>query len=359
MRQVFFCLFIAILLGCNKKQEHLQPTLEGITESVYASGLVKSKGQYQVYPMVNGLIEKILVQEGDTVQKGQAIIQVNNVISQLSTANARIAAEGASVNANGEKLIELKNSIALAKAKVVNDSSLLSRQQNLWAQQIGTSNQVEERVLMYKNSMTAYEGAVLRYNDLVKQLKLGARQSQNNLQISTKASGDFTIRSESAGRVYKILREQGEMVNTQTPVAIIGAGDIFILELQVDEYDIARIRLGQKVLITMDSYKQDVFEAAINKIDPMMNDRTRSFTIEAIFTKRPSALYPNLTAEANIVIQTKQNALTIPRTYLVNDEYVLIGKNERKKVVTGLKDYRKVEVISGLTASDVIYKPAQ
>jgi hypothetical protein len=68
-------------------------------------------------------------------------------------------------------------------------------------------------------------------------------------------------------------------------------------------------------------------------------------------------LYPNLTAEANIVTRSRKNALLIPRNYLVNDSLVMIGKNKIKKVVTGLKDYQKVEIVNGLTAHDVIFKP--
>ena len=103
------------------------------------------------------------------------------------------------------------------------------------------------------------------------------------------------------------------MVNPQTPLATIGDAFIFLLEMQIDEYDVAKVKLGQKVLLTMDSYKNEVFEARVSKINPMMNERSKSFTIEAEFIKQPSVLYPNLTAEANIIIQVKQNALTIPR----------------------------------------------
>ena len=131
-----------------------------------------------------------------------------------------------------------------------------------------------------------------------------------------------------------------------------------MLELQVDEYDVEKIKPGQKLLLTMDSYKNKVFEATVTRIIPFMSDRTRSFTVEAAFVTRPPVLYPNLTVEANIVIQTKEKAITIPTDYLLNDSLVILPSGEKKKVVTGLKDYRKVEIISGLTAADEIVKPA-
>ncbi len=231
------------------------------------------------------------------------------------------------------------------------------RQRGLWAQQIGSKVELEQRELAYTSSVNNYESAVLRYKDLQKQLKFAAAQSQKLLSISKTLAQDFIIRSQTDGRVYSISKELGEIVNIQSPVAIIGDAEEFEAELQIDESDIARIRLEQRVLLTLDSYKGQVLEAAIAKIDPLMNERTRTFTIVANFTKKPPTLYPNLTTEANIVIQTKEKAMTIPRAYLLNDSLVILENKEKRKVEIGLKDYMKVEILSGLSASETILSP--
>ena len=109
----------------------------------------------------------------------------------------------------------------------------------------------------------------------------------------------------------------------------------------------------------MDSYKGEVFEAIIDKIFPLMNEKSRSFTAEAHFIKQPPNLYPNLSSEANIIIETKEKAITIPRNYLVENSFIITGKNERKKVITGLMDYEKVEIVKGLSVTDEIIKPKQ
>ena len=105
----------------------------------------------------------------------------------------------------------------------------------------------------------------------------------------------------------------------------------------------------------MDSYKGDVYEATITKIFPLMNEKSRSFEAEAVFTKRPANLYPNLTAEANIEIASKEQAMMIPRKYLIDDAYVMISKKEKRKVTVGLKDYQYVEILEGLKKTDKIY----
>lgn len=109
----------------------------------------------------------------------------------------------------------------------------------------------------------------------------------------------------------------------------------------------------------MDSYKGQVFEAIVSAVNPMMNDKSKSFTVEAVFIKQPTALYPNLTCEANIIIQQKEKAITIPRIYLLEGDSVWIEKDKKRKVIIGLKDYQKVEIISGVKVTDFIYKPAE
>ena len=352
------CIILA-LLSCKKKQETTQPTIENITESVYASGIVKSRNQYQVFSSVNGLIKKMFVTEGALIKKGDPILSIVNETAQLNTENARILADYSSVSANMEKLNEQKISIDMAKIKMDNDASLFERQKNLWSQQIGTKNELDQRELNYKNAVTAYNTAQLRYTELKKQLQFAEDQSKKSLQITNTVTGDHFIKSLIDGKVYDVLKKDGEMVNTQTPVAIIGDATKFYIELQVDEYDIARMLVGQRIILSMDSYKGKVFEAKISRVNPLMNERSRSFTVEADFITQPPALFPNLTVEANVVIQTKEKVLTIPRAYLTDDSFVWISAKEKKKVSVGLKDYNKAEITGGLKAGDTIYKPVQ
>ena len=347
------------VISCGEDKETVNPKKENITESVYASGVIKSNDQYQVFSPVNGIIQRIFVTEGDSIKEGAAILQVTNELAQLNVESAQLGVESASISANRDKLNELRANINFLKTKVQNDSILMERQRRLWDQQIGTRIELEQRELAYKNSIAAYDAAISRYRDLQTQINFATEQSRNNLRISKTAAGDFTIKSNMNGKIYSLLKNKGEMVNTQTPIAVIGGDGAFILELQVDEYDIGKIITGQKVLITMDSYKNEVFEAEVTRILPLMNERTRSFTVEAIFTKRPAALYPNLTTEANIVLQNKENAITIPRDFLVDDSLVILADGTKRKVVTGVMDFQKVEILSGLTTSDEIMKPVE
>lgn len=358
MKILIIGLCSVIMLGsCVNEAEKTNPVVGNITESVYASGIIKTQHQYQVFSTVSGIIKTILVTENDIVKNGSPLLLISNETSRISRENASLAANYSDLGSNEEKLADLKNNIAFSQSKYQNDSAIFRRQQSLWEQNIGSRLDLEQKELAFKNSATALASAKMKYADLRKQLTFNSLQSKNNLAISKRNEGDFTIRSEINGKVYSLYREPGEIVHPQTALALLGDASVFLLELQVDEYDIAKIREGQHVLVSMDSYKGHVFEATVSKIYPTMNERSKSFTVEAVFITQPSVLYPNLTAEANIVIQAKKNALTIPVSYLVSDSTVLISKNKTRIVKTGLKDYQKVEILHGLSAGDLIYKP--
>ena len=378
---ILYSILITLIVSCAKKIPSIKPELKSITESVYASGYIKSMMQYEISGKTNGIIEKIYVTEGMHVKKDDPIFKLDNKNSRITTENARLASTANDYKVNAAKLRDAKKEIDLADKKLQNASLLFQRQKNLWNQNIGSKVELEQKELNYENSKVALANAKLNYNDLSRQLKLASDQSKNNLKIAKIMEDDFIIRSEVDGVIYKINKEIGELINGGEPAAIIGT-DEFVIELNIDEFDIVKIKKGQQVFIRMDSYKSEVFEAEIISIDPMMNLRTRSFQAKASFTKKPAELYPNLTVEANIVISTKQNVLTIPRNYLINDtaygfvqksldmkthvvdaclaagsEFKFFIKNQTVK--TGLMDYDLVEIKSGLDINSMLQLPKE
>jgi len=161
------------------------------------------------------------------------------------------------------------------------------------------------------------------------------------------------------GRVYSLLKEQGELVTPQLPLAVIGDAQHFILELQIDEYDITRVVQGQQVFITMDSYKDEVFEGRIVRIYPIMNERSKTFTAEAEFVKAPPSIFPNLSLEANILIRLKENVLTLPRNFIVADHFVIREDGDTVEVKLGIKDFEKAEILEGINENDVVKRPGK
>lgn len=335
----------------------MRPQRLSITESVYASGMVKSANQYQVYATVSGLLTHAWVKEGDTVRSGSPLFRIQNDAQEISTQNAALQAEYNTLKANYNKIAELKANIEAAQSKYLIDSQLYAKQQQLWSANVGTQVELEQKEFLFRSSKSALIAAIYRLKDAQRQLELIEQQTRKNYEISKVQEKDFTVTSKINGRVYNVLRDVGEIINPSIPLAVIGSDKDFIIELQVDEHDIAGIKPGQKAFVTLDSYRGQVFEAVVQRIYPIMNERTRTFQVDAAFSNPPPTLYPNLTVEANILIQTKPNALTIPRSYLIGDTAVLLADNKLQKVTIGLKDFQKAEILAGLSETDEILRP--
>ena len=357
MRSCLFIFLSILIYSCNNSDERIKPEIQPISQSVYASGVLKSNGQYQAYATVNGIIAEIFVSEGDTVKKGDPILRISNEVQKLNAENARLAADYNDLAANKDRLNEAASLIDLSRSKMKNDSSVYYRQKNLWDQQVGSKNELDQRELAYLNSRNAYANSIIRYNELKRQLSFAASQSKRNLSISQSLTSDFILKSEMDGIVYNINRSVGEIVGPQNPLAVIGSAEDFILEMQIDESDILLVKQGMKVLVNLDSYKDRVFEAVLTKINPLMNERTQTFMVEAEFIQKPERLYPNTTFEASILIQTKDKALLIPRRYVFKDSLVLKANGDTQLVKIGLKDYQKVEILKGLQETDELILP--
>jgi len=354
---IFLLMVFVTLSGCRSKHEHILPVYKPVTESVYASGKIKSLDQYQVFASVSGIIKTIYVSEGDRVNAGTRLLSIVNNEQLLRRQNASLDARFSDIGANQNRLNDAARQVSLAEQKMLNDSALYFRQKNLWEQQVGSRVDLEQRQLNYEEAKTQLHSARTSYSELRRQVLFASSQSKKNLEIASTQASDFELTSKINGTVYALYKKKGEQVSPQTPLALIGATDSFLMEMEVDEDDIVRVLPGQQVLVTMESYKNQVFEARVSKIYPVMDEQSKTVTVEAIFVKPPARLYPNVSFEASIVISSKPRALLIPRNYLLNDSLVIKSGNDTVKVRTGLKNYQMVEITSGLGINDQLLKP--
>jgi RND family efflux transporter MFP subunit len=353
---IFLLVFIGFL-SCKQDEQTILPKKSTITESVYASGHIRAKNQYNVYSSANGTVAEVYVSEGDTVIPGTPLFKIHNASSDINRQQALLNRELNDIKAAENRLRDLELTAEAAELKMMNDSLLYERQLSLWSKQIGSKVELEQKKLAFENSKKIYQGSKLKLLELRRQLDIIYRQSDTNVRLSEIQASEFIVKSQVKGRIYSISVEQGEYASVQQPLAVIGASDDFILEMKIDENDIAVLKTGQKVYVTMDSYKGKTYEAVLSRVLPLMNEKSKSFTAEAVFVNFPELLYPNLTFEANILIRTKENALTVPRNYLSEDSRLYLKNGEIVKVSTGLKDYQKVEITSGLKGNEELILP--
>lgn len=351
--------FLFLFCGCSEKKEQSRAVISDITFSLYASGTIKSKDQYTVLSSVPGVIKRIHIVPGTIVKTGDILFTLENREATLVTDNARQVLDFTASNSrkNSDRLQEAASQVEVSKEKYLIDSAIYFRQKKLWEQNIGTRLDFDQRHLAFATSRINYHASVMRLGQLKNQLANDVELAKINYQIAKKRQGDFLIRSEINGKVFDVIKNKGELVGPQTALGILGKPEEFYLELNVDENDITSVRIDQDVAITLDSYKGQLFRGRVSKIFPIMDDRSRTFRVEAVFSDPPAKLYPNLTAEANIIVKVKKKAVLIPRSYLDKNSQVWLEDGKKRKVVTGVQDERNVEILQGLTTREVIYKP--
>lgn len=361
MKYPFFLMtFLFLVSACTNKDEKVYPKIMPLTESVYASATVQPDSLYQVYSVVTGILDKVWVEEGDTVSKDERILHVTNTSPELSMKNAELALQLARENYSGSAAIlkGIEDEIQSAQLTLKNDSINYFRQRNLWNQNIGSKVEFDNRKLAYELSQNKLNLLKRNYLRTENELQTQLKQAENNYKTTMTVNKDFTITSKINGKVYAIYKDPGEIVNQLEPVAAIGRTDSFVIELLVDEVDIVKLRIGQKVLITLDAYNSEVFQATLNKIYPRKDERSQTFKVEAIFKTPPYTLYPGLSGEGNIIIAQKEETLTIPKEYLIDGTKVLT-ENGEQPVSVGLQNLDRIEILEGIDKNTALLKPEE
>ena len=350
-------LVLVFFQSCSKQGEAIQPKYRQLTESVYTSVTIQPDSLYQAYAIVSGILDKNLVEEGDTVLKGQDIIQVINNTPKLNTQNAELQLQLAQENYNGRAAIlkTIEDEIISATLKYKNDSVTYFRQKNLWDQKIGSKAEYDAKKLSYELAENNLQLLQSRYQRTESELLTAVKQARNNLKTTQIASKDFTITSKINGRIYALYKEPGEIVNTMEPLAALGSRDRFIIEMLVDEVDIVKVVANQPIIITLDAYGEDIFKGKVSRILPKKDERNQTFTVEALFDAPPQTLYPGLSGEANIIIAKKDSVLTLPISYV--KENTVETNNGVVTIEVGLKNMEYIEIVSGIDSNTKVYKP--
>lgn len=352
-------LFLSVIIySCRDENKGIQAQEMPLTEAVYASGNIKALNQYIVYASSSGILKNRWVEENDLVKKGMLLAEIDNDKVDYQVINAQRLLEESKRNAseNSEVMRQLKNDIVSAKAKMEADSVNATRYTLLYKSGGVTKLETEQKLLEYTVSKNNYASLLLRKQDLQKTLQTNVVTAGSNLNVNMSSVSDRMVKSYLDGKVYSFYKKPGELVIQQEPLAIIGDPTHFVIELQVDELDINRLRLGMKTLISFDTYGDTVFTAKISKIYPAMDIASRTFKVEAILDNPPAGILPGLTVEANIIVAEKDKTLVIPKEYLLEGDSVRTGKNEKIKVTTGLRNLKYVEILSGLHKEAKIYK---
>jgi HlyD family secretion protein len=357
MRKLVFIIPL-ILFSCSKEKESTYAKYDEIVEAVYSSVILEPEGTYAINATISGIVTAVNVDEGDSISVGDNIYSIDNAAAKLNSQNSELNYEYLLSNSFGNQSIinELQLELATAKAKLASDSSNFKRYQALYKDKVVSKVELDNTELLYEQSKNAVTTLKNRISRTKIELDNQVNQAKNLRDLNNLKTNEYQINSLADGMVYQLLKEKGEFVTMQEAIAVIGKRNQYKIKMQIDEVDIAKVKLGQKVVISLEAFKNKSFDAKVTKIAPKMNEKTQTFEVEATFNSTPSNLYMGLTGEGNIVIQEKRKTLVIPREYIQEGNKVETDKG-LVEVKTGLSNWEFIEILSGIDEKTKIYKP--
>lgn len=347
-------IFLFLAAAACKEKNTVLPSKKKITEAVYAPGYVMPENEYQVYAPVNGYLVSRKVETGDSVKAGEPLFVLGADQQEYRKRNAESAYNIALKNYREQSPVwqEQRAALASARARFQNDSLNFIRYRNLLRNNAIAAIEYDKVKLAYETAANELEVAKNRLQRTRDQLYLELENARSQYNIATREKRNYTVQSRINGKVYEFLKEPGEWVRINEPIAMLGAQHSFYLQLQVDELDIRKVRAGQPIKVKVDMFPDSVFDARVTKIYDMLNQQDQSFRVDAEFTSPLPFTLAGLNAEANIIISEKEAALVIPKLFLAAPDSVWVLQNEepvKVKIIPGVSTIDEIEVLSGLS----------
>lgn len=317
------------------------PFKTSIVRKTVATGKVVPLEEVEIKPQISGIIDKIFVEEGTKINKGDLIAKVRVVPNEQALTSAKGRVSKAQLQLNNSKIIYNRN-------KKLYESGVISRKE--------------------------FENFEL-INDQAKQ---DVKNAQNDYQIIKRGytgsggSANTNIRATTSGMILEIPIKEGYQViessnfGAGTTIASIADMSKMIFEGKVDESEVGKLEVGIDIEVGLGAIDNKKFPAKLTFIAPKGTEESGAvqFKIKADVTlDEDYFIRAGYSANAEIVLEQKDSVLSIREALLQFDKktekpYVEIKtgdqKFERKDIKLGISDGINVEIDSGLTAKDEI-----
>jgi len=356
---IAYCSLLLVLAACQKTPE-TRPQRRDIVDAVFASGNIEKKDQYKVIANADGYLKEVGVTEGDTVNKGQLLFRLSGDVQQTQVLNARDNYRFAVSNydPHSPQLEQLNLQIRQAQQKYILDSTNFGRYQRLLPGHAVARVDYDNARLTMEASESSLRILEKNKADLLRSLSLGRDNAQAQLRIQNQNNDYYKLMAAANGLVLSVSKKAGELVRKGDVLAEVGAGRV-IVKLFIAEDDIGHVQAGERVLVSLNTDRNRVYNALLTKIYPSFDDSNQSFVAEAAFTGDfPAGLRDGTQLQANIIIGEKKDVLVIPTIYLENGDKVILKEGNRDAPVkTGIRNLDYTEILGGLTGNETIVLP--
>jgi RND family efflux transporter MFP subunit len=275
-------------------------------------GVAKANKNIEISPELGGTVTAILVKEGQKVQAGQLLIQLDDASIRNS-------------------IHELNTQLSLAK-------TTFERQKRLWEQKIGSEMQYL-------------------------QLKTQKESLEDNLSSLRTQAKKMKIIAPFSGTVDEIFPRLGELTSPQMPaVRLLNLDNVYV-EAEVTETYLPIIKAGTETIVHFTSINKEI-NSKISQVGNYINPANRSFKIRINLDNKDQGIKPNLLADIKIM-DFETTGIIIPATLVQQDQngnnyvFTIVTQNNQKKVVKNTivfdKEYNnEIYISSGLTTNDTL-----
>lgn len=347
---------VLLFLSCGKNEE-VKPIREDIQELVFASGQLEWDDSYNLIAQTDGVLEKVVFEVGQPVSKGMVIASIDNKVNEVNAESAQeqLVISNQNVTANAPALLQLEQNIQFAQSKYLQDKKQAERYERLQQNNIGSKVEYENAQLAAKNSLANVKALQKQYDVLKQQAQQQLIASRAQLKSNKVLQGYNSVVVAESGTVVKKFKNQGDYVKKGDVIATIGNQQKVEAVLNVDENSIGKVKLGQTVYVKLNTEKSKVYNGKVTEILSAFDVQSQSFICKVTFNEPLAQSLFGTQLEANILVAEKKNALLIPRNYMGFGNKVNVkGKEENTVLKTGIISTDYVEVLDGLSETDVL-----
>ena len=330
--------------------------------TVEAVGSLFAYDEVTVSSEVEGRVEDVLADVGDHVAKGQVLARISPTELELTVEQQRAALEqararlGLRAGDGNSKDILQSAEVKKAAADLSDAEQRYRRAENLLETGVIARQVYDEAEARYKAAKAAYDLAVQQ----VENLRASMQQSQASLNLAAKKLRDAQIRAPFAGQVKLRAVTVGQYLKVQTPVMTIVNMDPLRVRLNVPEKMSPWVHVGREVTITLEAFPGRNFTGRISRINPAVDEKTRTFEIEALVANPQGELKPGSFVKAAIPSDKVDSILTIPQTaalYLFGAYKVFVVQGtslKEREVKLGDHFGDRLEILEGLQPNEKI-----
>jgi membrane fusion protein, multidrug efflux system len=332
---------ILCISGCGSKDESGKTSKNGdagkaevvvakvvkgpIFKSYTAMGAIVAVDVARILPKVAGRVVKIYATEGSEVRAGQTLMQLTDFEYKLAVQGYQAAAKMAEVG-------EAKSERDLSRAESLHKEEAIAEQ-------------------TYQDAKSQVEAN-----------KYQVQQLQAQADLQRKNVGECRVVSPISGIVTSKFVNEGELTGPQSPAPPFVVENMLKVKLEVDltEDAFGYLEAGSKCLVTVDAIPDKSFEGTISKIYPSINAISKTFKVTIIIDNPDLKLRSGMTARAQVVQKTRDDAITAPKVaFLPGEEGFYVfkiygGKVIRTPVKIGIEGNDTYEVLQGLVPGDYV-----